>query len=484
MAAVLLSATFSAQAQIAQTAPKLLNSNGASDGFNESSPVVSTDGSGTWIAAAPSAEDIGGAGNDWDIVVFRSTNDGVSWSAPALLHSNGTGDTESDFSPSIAGDGAGNWVIVWQSGEDLSSAGTDNDIFVVASSDDGLTWSAPALVNSNAASDTRDDYSAKIATDAAGNWIVVWYSTEDLGSVAGSDSDIFVSISANNGATWSAVALLNSNATTDTGADVSPSIDTDGAGKWVVAWESSDTLGGSIGTDYDIVFASSADNGATWSPLSLLNSNGAADAGDDRSCEITTDEAGNWVIVWGSDDDLLTTIDTDWDILVASSADNAVSWSAPILLNTNGTSDTEDDRIPHIATDGLGNWVSTWYSAEDLGGSAGADDDVFTALSTDDGATWSATALLNTNGNTDTGDDTNSSIATNGAGDWVAAWVSNENLSGAGTDRDLFITRFGVGGIAPPSLPAAALSTLLAMASGLLLLGTLITRRNRRQRKN
>ena len=104
---------------------------------------------------------------------------------------------------------------------------------------------------------------------------------------------------------------------------------TDGAGHWVAVWASDDSLGGTIGTDDDILVARSTDNGATWTAPAALNTNAATDSGYDEEPQVTTDGAGHWVAVWHSDDSLGGTIGTDWDILVARSTDNGATWTAP-----------------------------------------------------------------------------------------------------------------------------------------------------------
>jgi len=49
--------------------------------------------------------------------------------------------------------------------------------------------------------------------------VVAWLSDENLGGTAGTDEDIFVTRSTDNGASWSVVQTLNSNAGSDTGGD-------------------------------------------------------------------------------------------------------------------------------------------------------------------------------------------------------------------------------------------------------------------------
>ena len=117
-----------------------------------------------------------------------------------------------------------------------------------------------------------------MATDGAGNWVTVWWSTENLGGTIGTDADILVSRSTDNGATWTAPAALNTNAASDSGSDVDPEVTTDGAGNWVAVWHSTENLGG-IGTDHDILVARSTDNGQTWTAPAALNTNAASDFG-------------------------------------------------------------------------------------------------------------------------------------------------------------------------------------------------------------
>ena len=413
--------------------------------------LCSTGGGGqgdiiTWVVAWFSNEDLDGNDTEGDIFFSRSTNSGVTWSAVQVLNSIATTDTYGDYDPYVMTDGKGNWVAVWDSSEDLNGAGsTEPDIFTSRSTDDGVTWSAVQVLNSNAATDSGNDYIPKVSTDGNGNWVVVWYSDENLGDTAGTDEDIFVSRSSDNGVTWSAVQTLNSNAISDSGDDFFPNVITDGKGNWIAVWHSDETFGDTIGGDYDIFFSRSTDNGVTWSAVQTLNSNAASDdsgSGDDDSPSVTTDGNGNWVTVWYSFEDLDGAGSGDSDIFVSRSTDNGATWSIVQVLNSNAASDSGDDYNPKVLTDGNGNCVVVWQSGDTLGGTTGTDSDIFFSRSTDNGVTWSAVQALNSNATPDSGADELPSIITDGNGNWVAVWQSRENLGGtAGTDYDIFFSR-------------------------------------------
>lgn len=55
------------------------------------------------------------------------------------------------------------------------------------------------------------------------------------------------------------------------------------------------------------------------------------------------------------------------------------AWTAPVGVNTNAATDSGDDWYPQVATDGAGNWVAVWFSDEDLGGTIGTDLDILYA---------------------------------------------------------------------------------------------------------
>jgi len=378
-----------------------------------------------------------------------------AWSYPAALNTNAATDSGHDQQPQVATDGGGNWVAVWWSYDSLGGTiGTEGDILVARSTNNGATWTAPAALNTNAATDSEGDCDPQVATDGGGNWVAVWDSYDSLGGTIGYDADILVARSTDNGATWRAPAALNTNAATDSGHDLLPQVTTNGQGEWVAVWQSNENLGGTIGTDWDILVARSTDYGATWTAPAALNTNAATDSGWDVDPQVTTDGAGHWLAVWASNENLGGTIGTDDDILVARSGDNGEHWTAPAPLNTNAATDSGFDHAPEVTTDGEGHWVTVWYSE-------GSDWDILLARSTDNGVTWTAPTALNTNAATDSGNDCAPQVTTDGGGNWVAVWQSSDSLGGTiGWDYDiLYATEYiplyaPVGGLA--ALPDAS----------------------------
>ncbi len=446
-----IAAAFPTAAQIAPLFPEILHANGTDDSGDDSFPVAESDGLGNWVAVWYSTEDLDSAGADEDIFAASSSDNGLTWSNPVVLsRSSGVMD-EADFLPTLATDGRGNWVVAWYSFENLNSADGDADIFGAVSDDNGVTWSGAFFVNVDAATDSGDDSRPALATDKRGNWVCVWQSREPIGG-SGTDNDIVAATSTDNGVTWSMPALVNSNGTTDAGSDDDrPSVAMNVAGETVAAWSSPSDVDGSDG-DSDILYATSANHGADWSEVHLLHASGTTDSGADLFVDVANDGNTTWLVAWQTDSDINQT-DTDDDVFIVRSTDAGESWSLPRILNSFATTDTGDDIRPTLAADGRGNWVATWTSFDNFMGK-GTDSDVVGAYSTDNGIHWSDAEFINSNAVGDPGSDGNASVATDSLGTWLAVWNSTSPIDGSETDDDILVTQFQ---FAPaPAMPAAA----------------------------
>ena len=352
-----------------------------------------------------------------------------SW--PAALNSNSSADSGSDQRPSVETDGAGTWIAVWQSSDDLDGAiGTDSDILFARSSDGGKTWTPVAALNTNASTDSGADLGPNLATDREGTWVVVWSSTDDLGGPIGVEEDIFVSRSSDNGQTWTLPEALNTNAAVDVESDRHPRIATDRAGTWVAVW---DAQNDGLPDGEDILFSRSTDGGETWSPFATLNSN--ADLGSsDLFPEIATDETGTWLAVWTSNDTLGGTLAPAWHVLVARSTDDGATWSDAASLNPAATSGPAWNRFADVAADGSGSWVAVFTSCPTCFGEFEGTD-ISAAWSNDDGVSWMGPVTIYDPAG---GDQRSPRIAADRAGNWLAAWGTN---SGLGFEGDLVWAR-------------------------------------------
>lgn len=293
----------------------------------------------------------------------------------------------------------------------------------------------PVLLNKNAQTDQGSDIFPQIETDGAGNWIAIWQSSDPLGSSLGSDFDILYTRSSDDGTTWTNPAPLNSTASFDSAQDDWPSLATDGNGNWVAVWRSNVTFGGGTGSDWDILFSRSTNNGVTWSPVFPLSANPLFDTASDQQPYVAADGEA-FIVVWESDGGLLG---ADNDIRMTRSIDGGASWSAPTSLSSDSAFGSTNEIHPTLVTDRAGHWIAAW---EARGGPLGEDGDILAARSSNGGVTWTLPAPLNLNATTDTGEDAWPDLATDEFGTWVATWESSESLDGTiGSDRDILFAR-------------------------------------------
>ena len=433
------------------------------DTHSDEFPRIAAGIGGVWVIVwqVVGAVDLG-LGRDLDVVYSRSSDDGAHWSAPKPLSSAFTTDRAEDRQPAVATDGKGTWIVVWTSTEDLqalerrTAPRRDRDIHYVVSTDNALTWSERRALNTNAAFDWGDDESADIATDDKGRWVVVWESADSLGNTKGGDRDILFSTSTDAGRTWSPPDVIDPAARTDLGCDTSPRIAVDALGTWMVAWSSGGVSDDKGAFQRGVLVSRSTDDTASWFPPQPV----AGTSEDDRpdfGPRVAGDGHGNWICAWSSADTLGNTIGRDRDLLYVRSSDGGRTWTQRAPLNREAAEDSGDDATPELAVDSMGNWVVVWTSWDRRGAERGADADLLVAMSRDHGATWTRSFVLNTNAKNDLGEDTNPSLATDGSGLWITAWSSTETFGNVlDRDRDILTAsgRFGREFTGPPAKPA------------------------------
>ena len=209
------------------------------------------------------------------------------WTAPQVLD---TGGLRFESTLQLATNAAGTWEAVWCSNSPL---GLNYGVVHSRSTNSVATWSTPAVLNTNTSATASFENRAVIAAGSASTWVVAWDSEDTGAGIAGGDKDILFSRSTDNGANWGATAVLNSDAGANHYRNYAPAVASDGAGVWVCAWEAYDSTSGTLGFDNDLRFARSTDNGATWSSVANLNTDAAVDARIDTSVRLASDRSGH-----------------------------------------------------------------------------------------------------------------------------------------------------------------------------------------------
>lgn len=438
-------------------APSPINSNADTDNpddtaDSDNSPATAAGDSGTWISVWSSNNSSGGIGSDSDILFSRSTDSGASWSAPAALDPGaGLDGGFADSQPDVAYGSGGVWIAVWTSTNDLGGPiGSDNDILASVSVDDGVTWSAPTFVNSDASSDsaaTSGDILPTVVAGSGSEWVVAWNKNE------GTSGSQFFASSTNNGSSWSTRTALGIGGNSD-GQGISVGYN---GSKYVAAWSSTNTLGGTIGADTDILSTSITAGSFTVGSLVVVNSGAAGDGAtdSDRFPDLAI-SGSNVVVAWQR----RLGISGDLDVFSSSSADGGATWSPMTAVNSNEAGDLGDDERVSLAYDG-DMLVAVWSSNDEVGKTIKTDDDILVATSSDDGGSWSAVTHLASTAVKDKGGDENPDVATDGAGTWLVAYESKDSFTKTiGTDSDILGIRASedcpsvpFGGCFEPGLP-------------------------------
>ncbi len=406
------------------------------------------------------------------ILTVSATFGSTDFGSPQALTSLAATDSGDDQEVEVVPGSGGTWIAVWRSRENSIGIPASQAAAVFSrSTDNAVTWTNPQLLRPEVSSSGMPT----IATNGSGRWVAAWEAGDAM----------YTSISTDDGVTWGTpVTILAAG----DGFQLYPSIATDAAGTWVLVWQSTGLLGGATGgNDDDILFSRSIDNGATWSPVSMLNSDGGAGYQGYGNPSIVTDGSGNWVTVW----------ETTAEAWSARSTDNGATWSAPVRLSP-ASPELYGGTGPHIATDGAGRWIAVfrlhfptrnraiaytistdngsnwtpaaalhpyfaehgghndarisyqgsgawqvvWDSGDTLGSTISDDGDILTSYSRDNGLSWSSPAALLSSAQRDRGLDGIVSIARSAAGRTVVAWSGYDGLNGQlGEDEDILFAR-------------------------------------------
>lgn len=249
---------------------------------NDVGALVARAGGGTWLAAWTMVH----TGN---LMVSRSRDAGLSWSKPKKIAADSfVGRRGFD----LATNGKGTWIF----------AVADLDVNVLVSTDDGVNWSAPAMVAedvycANCAAVARHSR-IQLANDGDAHWVAMFGTSTWKRDVYGADGDVFAVRSGDGGESWTEPSPLDGAATLDGGPDFAPSIAVDASGRWLAAWSSHRPVGPEDNLDADLLVSVSTDAGATWSEPSSLDPAMNTDASGDSGVLLAARGADTWLAVW------------------------------------------------------------------------------------------------------------------------------------------------------------------------------------------
>jgi hypothetical protein len=293
-----------------------------------------------------------------------------------------------EFGSSIAADAVGNFVVVWQSSnQDGSLTGIFGQRYASSGSPLGPEFRVNTFTTSN-------QFGPAVASDASGNFVVVWTSQLQDGSAFG----IFGQRYASTGAPAGSEFRVN---TYTTGSQFITEVSAAPSGTFVVAWISPD------GGDYGIFAQRFASTGAPIGPEFRVNT---YTTGYQAGPHISTDAAGNFVVVWGSDGQ----DGSSYGIFGQRYATNGTPLGAEFRVNTYTTGDQSG---PDVDSDGTGNFVVVWESALQDGSGQGIFGQRFSAS----GAPAGAEFKVNTYTTSDQG---RPSVALDSSGNFVVVWQS------------------------------------------------------------
>jgi hypothetical protein len=283
-----------------------------------------------------------------DVYVVRSTDNGVSWEEPLNLSSNAGNSHYSKILKSSSGA-----YVVWTQ---VSSDGTKSDIYFTRSTNDGDSWGSKIKLSS-----TGTVSGIALIGASGSNVYVVW---SDAGT-----GDVYLRKSANNGGNWASIVNLSSNP----GKSDMPDLSVSGSNVYVVWAQAS-----SDGSAKDTFVRASTDGGATWKSKIKLSSSGKADL---NSAPSVTSSGSRAYVAW--DDGSAG----NGDILFRSSTNQGADWGTA----NNLSSDSARSYAPELAASGTSVYVQ--YTKR----TSTSDYSIIFRASTNNGGTWGTKTTLLTN---------------------------------------------------------------------------------------
>jgi large repetitive protein len=305
--------------------------------YGQAFPSVATGGAGDFVVVWQS---YGQDGPSYVIIGQRYASSGSPLGPEFRVN---TYTTSGQSRPEVASDASGNFVVVWSS---FSQDGATYGVFGQRYAASGAPLGPEFSVNTYTPS---EQFQPAVASDSSGNFVVVWESNGQDGSSWG----IFGQRYASSGAPLGPEFRVNTFTTFN---QEFARVASDGSGNFVVVWHSQYQDGSSYGVFGQRYASSGSPVGPEFRANTFTQLAQALPS-------VASDSAGNFVVAWQSDQ-----LDYS-DIFGQRYASSGVPLGPEFRVNTYITS---VQRIPSVAAVGAsGNFVVVWESNPQDGSSYG-----------------------------------------------------------------------------------------------------------------
>jgi hypothetical protein len=312
-----------------------------------------------------------------------------------------------EFGASVSPDALGNFVVVWQS---ASQDGSLTGIFGQRYAASGTPLGPEFRVNTYT---TSNQFTSAVASDASGNFVAVW--TSQLQD--GSNFSIHGQRYAGAGAPAGPEFRVN---TYTTGSQFIPAVAAAPSGDFVVAWMSPD------GSDYGIFAQRYSSAGAPVGPEFRVSTFTIA---YQATPTLAADPTGGFVVVWASDGQDGSSYGIFGQRYDAAGA--PLGGEFRVNTYTTGT-----QSGPEVGGDGAGSFVVVWQSSPQDGPGTG----IFGQRYAASGAPMGGEFRVNTY---TTSDQTRPVVALDSSGNFVVAWQS---AGQDGSANGVFAQRYDAAG--------------------------------------
>lgn len=324
------------------------------------------------------------------------------------------------LNPAIASDAAGDYVVVWQAQN--VPGGSSDDIVAQRYSAGGFLVGSQFLVNTFT---TASQAYPQVAMNSIGDFVITWTSLDQAG--ASSQNDVYARRYNDVGAAQGSEFLVN---TFTTGVQTSPAVAIDAAGDFTIAWASYNEAGPS--SNSDVYARRYLSTGVSAGGEFLVNS---TTTGGQDTPKVAMDYAGDFCVTWAGGV-------SDYNIYARRFNSAGVAQGSQFSVNTYTTNNQYN---PVIAMDKAGEFAIAWGSANQAGAVSGGD--IYARRFNSAGTALGNEFLVNSY---TTHDQQAPSLAMDLQGDFVVTWESAFEVN-VNSYNDIYGRLYNLQGVAQGS---------------------------------